>query len=308
MKPFLLLAVLSGTAFAACLPVAGNRIVGRDLALADARFAALPATLTVGFAPAPGATRVFTAAELRRLARAYGIEVADPADICFDLPLRQIRAEDAIAAMRSALPREMQSQLADLKIVELEDVQVPAGELEFPLDGLEPPGPAAPGTQLWRGYVKYAETRKAPYWARVSASMSYPVVVASRDLPVNSPIATASLRVETRTGPLQREKPSGIAAKSIAEVVGRAPERTVKAGEAIPLAILVTPPEVRRGDPVTVDVQSGTAHLQLDAVAEGSAREGDMIELRNPSSGKTFRARLNAGSRAVVIVPEGLRL
>ncbi len=48
---------------------------------------------------------------------------------------------------------------------------------------------------------------------------------------------------------------------------------------------------------MTVDVQSGFAHLQFDAVAESSANEGDVIELRNPSSGKTFRAKLELRTR-----------
>ncbi len=315
---FLLVTVtaLSGTAFAGCLPVAGNRILGRDLALADARFSALPATLTVGFAPSPGARRVYTAAELQRLARANGIPMDDAAEICFELPMRQIRAEDALAAMRRSLPPEVASpapdlkkvsdlrKAPDLKIVELEDVLAPAGDLEFPMDGLEPSGPKDSGTQLWRGYVKYAESRKAPYWARVALTVRYTVVVADRNLPVNSPIPAASLHLETRTGPLQRERVAG----SMEDVVGRAPQRAVKAGETVPLAILVEPPEVRRGDPVTVDVQSGPAHLELSAVAESSANEGDMIELRNPSSGKTFRARLIPGSKAVVIVAAGQRL
>jgi flagella basal body P-ring formation protein FlgA len=111
-------------------------------------------------------------------------------------------------------------------------------------------------------------------------------------------VNAASLRVEGRTGPFQRSK----TATRIEEVAGRVPNRAVRAGETIPLAILAVPPEVRRGDPVTVDVESGFAHLQFDAVAESSANEGDVIELRNPSSGKTFRAKLNSGSRAVVVV------
>jgi hypothetical protein len=59
---------------------------------------------------------------------------------------------------------------------------------------------------------------------------------------------------------------------------------------------------------VRVEVRSGSALLHFDAVADAPAREGDMIELRNPVNGKSFRARLAGGQKAVLIVGEGQKL
>jgi flagella basal body P-ring formation protein FlgA len=296
----LVLAVaLPSLAFAGCFPVSGPRILARDLALADRQFSALPSTLAVGFAPEPGGKRIYTAAELERLARANGLHLENPADICFELPMLHVRVEDAEAAMRHSLPDD-----AELKIVELAKSDVPAGQLEFPLEGLEPPSPAAPGAQLWRGYVKYAETRRAPIWARVSINVQYTVVIAARDLPVNGVIGVASVRVESRTGALTREKD----ASRIEEVSGRMLKRAIGVGAPIPLASLADVPAVRRGDSVQVDVESGAAHLRFAAVAETSASEGEMIELRNPLSGKTFRGRVDHGPRVLLVVTLGQSL
>jgi flagella basal body P-ring formation protein FlgA len=198
--------------------------------------------------------------------------------------------------MRRSLPAE-----ADLKIVELESLDVPAGMLEFPVEGLEPP---SHGIQLWRGHVKYAESRHVSLWARVEATVKFTAVVAGKDLPVEVPITTGSLRMEIRTGPLEREK----SAARIEDVEGRIPKRAVKAGAVIPIAILADAPAVRKGDPVTVEVQSGSARLRFQAIAEASARDGDMVELRNPFNGKTFRAKLNPGAKALVIISAGQRL
>ncbi len=290
--------VLPASSLAGCLPVAGNRILGRDLARADARFSALPADVTVGFAPSPGNSRIYPAAELERIARAHGIPLPEPQQTCFELTMTELKEDDVAAAMLRALPAELKVTRQDLKILELSKAPVPAGEVEFPIEGLEPAGPTSSGVQLWRGFVKYADKRRAVCWARVALNTHYTIVVADKDLPLNSPVNATSLRVESRTGPFQRSK----TATRIEEVAGRVPDRAVRAGETIPLAILAVPPQVRRGDSVAVDVQSGFAHIQFDAVAESSANEGDVIELRNPSSGKTFRARLNSGSRAVVVV------
>jgi flagella basal body P-ring formation protein FlgA len=225
--------------------------------------------------------------------------VQNASEICFELPLRQVLEADAVAAMRRSLPPG-----AELNIVELSKTGVPAGQLEFPPEGLEPATPGIPGTQLWRGYVRYAETLKADYWARVRITAHFTAVVAAEDLPPNKPIGAALLRIETRSGAIVHQK---IAAR-VEDVAGRTLKRPIRAGEPIPLALLTEAAEVRRGDLVTVNVQCGPTHLQFEAIAENAANQGDEIELRNPSSGKTFRAKLGPGSSAEVNVPEGQTL
>ncbi len=289
----------SGLVFAGCLPVTGSRILGRDLALADPRFTALPATLTIGFAPEPGAQRTYAASELQRLARANGIPVAGYADICFALPMRHLTEEDATIAMRRSLPAE-----AILKILELANFDVPVGLLEFPVEGLEPAAPASRGAQLWRGHVKYAETRRMSVWARVEVTAEVTAVVAAKDLPPDVAIGASSLRIETRKGPLER----AMSATRIEDVQGRMPMRALKAGSVIPLVILADAPTVRKGDPVTVIVQSGLARVRFEAIAETAARDGDMIELRNPINGKTFKARLDPGPKVLVVIGAGQKL
>jgi flagella basal body P-ring formation protein FlgA len=296
----LALAVLSAVmATAACLHAEGNRILGRDLTAADSRFAALPATLTIGFAPAPGTKRVFSLTELQRIARANGMSVEGLTEICFELAMHPLKTEDAVTAMRSALPAD-----AALRIVELPVTEVPLGQIEFPITRLEPPLESNHGVQLWRGDVVYAETRRVSIWARVEVTSQYNAVVATRNLPADTPIDAGSLRLETRTGPLQTEK----SAIRIEDVQGRIAKRAIKAGTPIPVAILAAVPAVRRGDAVTVMVESGLAHLRFEAIAENSARNGEMVELRNPVNGKTFRAKLNSDRSAVVIINVGRKL
>jgi flagella basal body P-ring formation protein FlgA len=295
-KCLLLFWVSSGLVLAGCVPVTGNRILGRDLALADVRFASLPTTLTIGFAPAPGAQRIYSARELQRLARASGIPIANYDDICFELPMRRITEEEVIPAMRASLPDE-----AILKIVELANFDVPAGPVAFPIEGLEPAAPGGRGVQLWRGHAKYAETRQMPVWARVEVAVPFTAVVAARDLPQDVAIAAASLRIENRIGPLERAAP----ATRIEDVQGRIPRRPLKAGSVIPLGVLSDAPAVRRGDPVTVVVQSGLARVRFEAIAEKAARDGDIVELRNPANGKTFKARLDPGPKVLVIIAAG---
>lgn len=286
-------AMAAGLCGAACFQVTGGRITGRDLAAADAAFSALPATYTVSVAPEPGTERKFAVAELRRVAAANRLSGVPNHDICFEIPTRLLDS----AALETAMRRSLAANAA-LKIVEVSKTPAPAGEIDFPLTSLEPAGPGSDGVQLWRGFVRYADTRKAPIWARVLITQHYACVVAIRDLAANTVVPASSLRIDDRTGPPAREPGPA----RIEDVAGRQLTRAVKAGDPVPVAFLIAPWDVKRGDSVRVEVKSGEARLNLDAIAENSGRQGDMVELRNPSSGKLFRARVEQGGRAVLIL------
>ncbi|MES1258038.1 MAG: flagellar basal body P-ring formation chaperone FlgA, partial [Acidobacteriota bacterium] len=276
----------------ACMPLGGDRILGRDLALADPRFSPVPASLTVAFAPVPGTRRVFTSAELARLAKAHGIAMNAPAELCFEVPLRQVPDEEFSAAMQRSLPPGV-----EITLVDRSKTEVPAGDLVFPPGALDPAPAADQNVRLWRGYVRYTDTRKFAVWARVRVTQKLVAVVAGKDLARNVPLDVEALRVEPWTGPVLREP----VALRLEDVVGHILKRPLQAGAVIPLALLEEPPAVRRGEAVQVEVLCGPARLQLDAIAEREGRVGEIVELRNPSTGKLFRARLD-GTKAVVVV------
>ena len=274
-----------------CMPVTGDRILGRDLALAEPALAGLPATFVVGFAPVPGERRTLATAELSRIARSNGIHAGELPEVCFELPLRRLESAAVAAAMLRGLPAGVQ-----LEIVELGKVDVPPGDVEFPVAGLEPADTA--GSRMWRGWVRYANTRKQPVWARVKVQEEYVAVVAVKDIAAGAVLDTEGLRIEKRTGPLSREQ----VVRRIEDVRGQVLKRQVKAGAAIPVSLLTLPLAVKRGETVRVEVASGWARLHFEAVAESDAREGDLIALRNPVSGKTFRAKVGANGRVRVVI------
>ena len=288
--------LLASVCAADCVPVTTNRITGRDLAKANPAFAAIPATYIVGIAPEPGQRRTISVAELERIAAANRIPRAAFTEVCFTVPTAKLVEKDVVAAMRQVLSPD-----AEVKIVEASNGDVPVGSIEFPLVSLQPPAADAGGVQLWRGFVRYAETRKAPIWARVIVVEHFKAVVATRDLAPNTALGSimgSFFRVEERTGPPPREK----IATTLADVAGRQVTRSIKAGDVIPIAALTAAWDVRRGDPIRVEVRSGEAHLSFDAIAESPAREGDMVEIRNPGSGRIFRARLEQDGRAVIVL------
>src|ERR1700741_1601789 len=87
-----------------CLPVLGDRILAADMARAVPGFAALAPEVALGYAPAPGARRTYSAAELARLARRYGLADEPGTEACFTRRMEVLTAERVATAIRKELP------------------------------------------------------------------------------------------------------------------------------------------------------------------------------------------------------------
>ncbi|MGA2595748.1 MAG: flagellar basal body P-ring formation chaperone FlgA [Bryobacteraceae bacterium] len=277
----------------ACTPIASENIVAGDLARAIPEFSRAPADADIGYAPSPGSRRVFRIDELRRLATRFQVELGGKREACFEWPLAPLSREQAIAAMRLSLNLPE----ARVEVIELSKRVTPRGEVIFPVTSLIPPANRHTGTALWRGYVLYGGERRFDVWARVkiSAQMSHVVVVTP--IPAGRPIGAAEVKLETVDDfPLSND-----AARNLDEVIGWVPRFGFAAGHAVLRSDVSEAIVIKTGDLVDVFVKSGNAHLKLQALAESSGHRGDMIALRNPKSGKTFRAKVEAEDKALVI-------
>ena len=173
---------------------------------------------------------------------------------------------------------------ARIEIVENSRQLAPEGEIEFPRSRLQ----AGAAGALWTGYVRYATSRRFAIWARVRVTLKIERIVAIGDLRPGKRIAAGDLMAATR------DEFPGIETFPITvdEVIGRAPRVPIHAGSAIRTVDLDSPKEVLRGDTVVVEVSDGRASLTLEAQAESSGATGQSVLVRNPTSGKRFRARV----------------
>ncbi len=217
--------------------------------------------------------------------------------MCFEIPVHVPADAEFLEAMRPELPAD-----AKVRLVDMARAPVPPGKVQFPLTGLEP---AAVGndwlTALARICAIYGDPKGSRLGARFLITVSYMAVVTRSAIVADAPIADASLETVARTGPLKRD----VTASRVDQVAGRVLHRPLAAGAEVPLSLIDEPPAIRRGDLVRVEVRSGLAVLHFDAVAESTVRAGEYANFRNPATGKTFKARAEASSQAVVIVGKG---
>ena len=92
---------------------------------------------------------------------------------------------------------------------------------------------------------------------------------------------------------------------SRSEVIGKITHRNIPAGQAILSTALDARREVNRGDRVRVKVDGGSAILSFEAQAETAGIPGDTVLVKNPTSGRSFRARVEGEGFVSVHCPLG---
>ena len=280
--------------YPACEFVNNDHIFGADLSRVLPAIAGIPADTIIGYSPAPGSRRILQFPELKRLGARYGIPVPPGSQACFEWKTELI-TEDMV---HNAIRESLHAPDARVEIMAMSKIPTPAGKLIFPLEGVSAASDTDPSTPVtWRGYVLYASARRFSVWARIKISTTAPRVVALVPLAAGKTIEKHQVRLDTVDDfPLRDTR-----ARSLDEVVGRIPRRAVAAGSAILRSDLAEAFQVEAGSVVEVTAISGSAQLQLEAVAQSSARQGDLVSLRNPRSGKSFRARVEGKGKAIVL-------
>src|SRR5206468_6636789 len=98
------------------------------------------ADFALGYAPAPGVRRVFTADALRRLAINQGI-AADAleavADVCFERAMATLDSAEILEAMRAAWNTSVGNADTRMELRSFSPQIVPQGKVVFPPTGLQ---------------------------------------------------------------------------------------------------------------------------------------------------------------------------
>ncbi|MDQ2840788.1 MAG: flagellar basal body P-ring formation chaperone FlgA [Acidobacteriota bacterium] len=286
----LLLAVIQPLS---CHIVKSNWIYGRDLATASPALAAIAPDAQIGLSPMPGQQRTFRASELKRIALANHLDFDNNDDVCFawdvSIPDRK--------QMQAAMEKSLAGRQPSVEIVESSLMPAPEGEMVFPLSGLMT-GSDKPS--VWRGYVRYADTRQFQVWARVLVKVREQRVVTTAELQAGDELRRDELKVNEYEGPVTRER----FLLDLSEAEGLLLRRSLPMGVTLVADMLESPREVNKGDMVSAVVQTGAARLVVQGVAESDGRKGQVISVRNPRSGRSFHARVE-DKDSVTVVPGG---
>ncbi len=277
---------------AQCVPVTGETIRVGELAASNPVFAALAPDVEVGRAPAPGARRVFRTAELVRLARQHQLTAAQFTEVCFAWKM-SVPSEESV---REAMLASISGRAAQIEIVEQSRFSVPEGKMTFPAQGIAPAPGADRTLLLWKGQVRYSESRTAPIWAKVRIVGPVERVRTRETLLPGEPITAAQVELVRIEG----TPVGGTFATALEEVLGRTVRMKVPAGAALRLTELAALPQIAAGQQAQIEVRNGTMRILAEGRAERAGHAGEIIPFTNPATGKRFRARVEGQGRASV--------
>lgn len=278
-----------------CIQVTGENIMVVELAPVHPAFGRVPESEVFGHTPVPGVRRVIKASDLAKLAARHGFDGESFADSCVERRVAPLTREAVAAAINASLNQPG----AVVEIVDFSRFPVPSGKLDFPLGTLTTPSPLNTGKPvLWRGTLTYDTRSTLSVWARVRIRVTQQRIVAAEDLKPGREIVAAQVRlVAVEDFP---SKDPGLA--SINAALGQVPRRWIRAGEVLRPNLLAKTPDVKRGDRVQVQVESGSARIIVQALAESNGVAGEPVVVKNLINGNRFRAKVQAKGKVLVSV------
>ncbi len=162
---------------------------------------------------------------------------------------------------------------------------VPEGEIIAPLS-------IAPGTGAVT--LKFDGGGSVTYLA-VRLSWSQPALVAARPLERGTVLAPGDMSLQT-----VRVLRSQALASSPEEALGRELQKSLSAGEPIPLNILAVPPILKRGDPVLIVFRRKGFLIEVRGEALDGGAAGDLVRVRNLQSRTVLRGVVTGPGRVEV--------
>lgn len=285
-----------------CIEVAGRMVRATDVAAQVPAFAALAADTVLGYAPAPGGRRFWSAGQLTAILVRNGSMVVSPAEstmtgICVERPARTYSASEVERALLETLPVG-----SHLRVLDFCRLPMPVGALEFDRKGLPAPGSHSTGRAafVWRGRVRYEPHRSTPFWASVSVAVPQDGYFAAADLALGHTLTAQDLVHETRlTAPSQPQPETDPAL-----LIGAQCRHAIAAGSPLNRRMLALPPEIDRGDTVEVVVESGSARVKFPALADTAGHTGESILVENFATGKHLKVRVTGPGRATALASE----
>ncbi len=267
----------------ACIAIDRDRILAGDFP----QLAAIDPKLEIAPTPIPGVARTFRPDEIAKIARARNVSLAEPGDeVCF----LRATAPLTIEKLQPALLAALNLSEAEIQIVDYSRGGVPNGSVSFARSGLSPAG-------MWRGRLIYDQSKSVPIWVKVRVTVDRAWIEATEEIRSGALIQAGQLTI--RKG---RRFPFGsMPVDAIELAANQKAVRAIHSGEPIFASMLTRPPQVEVGDRVHVNVSSGGALLEFDAIAQSSARTGDTVLIKNPENNRLFQARVDAKGKVSVI-------
>ncbi|HEY7558908.1 MAG TPA: flagellar basal body P-ring formation chaperone FlgA [Candidatus Binatia bacterium] len=196
----------------------------------------------------------------------------------------------AIALQRHAAAySSWKAENVEVRVLPFQPVSLPEGAPNLrvlrPLNGI------SPGQQNFLIAAESGGKEHARLWVKAEVRVFAEVVVSSQSLASQEIVKIGDVRLE-------RREVSGLDGRPfyrIDDVVGQQVARSILVNETLTQKRLERPTVLRRGSAVTLLYETGTLRVETPGVAQENGRTGELIQVKNSSSGKLLSGRVLDG-------------
>ena len=285
--------------------VSGDTLVLGDIAQIGNRFAIL-SEIPIGYAPYPGHYRWLGKADLERLLRRFG---ADMAQISLKMADRVLITRASQTLSRELIRDHVESFLHS----KAPNLQLSIKRIDLPKEIILPKGQPDINVSL-SGELRNLEhvtlklnlsvdgRHQKSQWVRVILSARSAVLVATRDLPYGHRLGSSDVRVEEK----ELRHLNGAISES-SQVVGQVTKRPLKTGDTLTSRDLKQPVLVRRGEAITLTARGHNFVVSTTGKARSQGAMGDYIEVENMNSRQRVYGFVTGNRSVEVKLPEAVR-
>lgn len=276
-----------------------DRIELSDIAQFDQNVAGNLKTVSLGYAPQPGATREILREKIALAVAAAGfaaneITLRCPAKILIRRRSQKINSDLLRQAIEKAVLAQFQTEKVSARISRLEtpeSIEVESGQVSVRASVANVRNYFAPFIASLEISVNSRVVRRVSATVQIEATAD--VLVAARDLTAQDKLAESDFRIDTR--PL--EKPLQNYLRDPLKLRGALLLKNLAAGTELTTDVIAAGIAVKNGDSVRILGQSGKIQISVAGEARAAGRIGDRIAVKNLASNAVLQA---------TIVDEGL--
>jgi flagella basal body P-ring formation protein FlgA len=171
----------------------------------------------------------------------------------------------------------------EVRVAGFKPLTLPSGTVKLRI--LKPAKGLTPGMHSYLIGVDVNGKEVTQTWARAEVRVYANVVVSSAPLAHHESINAQDVRVERR----DITSLSGRTFTRISDVTGKQAARPIEVNEILTQSSVDLPKLIRRGGTVVLLYETSSLRVESPGVAEEPGRIGDMIQVKNPTSGKLMR-------------------
>jgi flagellar basal body P-ring formation protein FlgA len=171
----------------------------------------------------------------------------------------------------------------EVRVVPFQALSLPAGAVSYRI--VNSTRGVTPGRHNFLVAADVAGQEAAKIWTKTEIKVFEEVVVSSYPLAHHEPVRAKDVRLERRDISLLSARPF----TRIEDVAGQHATRAIEVNEILTQKSVDRPTVVRRGSPIVLVYETGALRVETPGLAEEGGKLGDLIQVKNPTSGKLLR-------------------